>query len=335
MTLEESNLLLQGGLVLTTTAFNGNVAIFFDYLSEESNTVEASITDNWVENNYSRQDHIAVKPRVYRLRGYVGEVIFKQPSVWTKAISDWSSNHQVLKKTQEVVKPITAISGIVSNYTQAAINVVNQIESSFNRYKQIYDAFKNKNQEYIGRRQKVVSSILLNLLETKTPVKLTDLTFQDVDEIRGRGDRLYFLQSVSAKQGDNAFITDIEVTIKEFRIATSQITEVDTKKFAGELGFDKTKTSTNGGADTKEVTTPKETNKILNEETSKAAEEYLKNKTPKNYINYCVKFWKEVGYNEAQRYMQPAKTTWDITKKTVTESANAWGRWYNTGSFGY
>ena len=328
MTLEESNLLLQGGLVLTTTAeektptFNGNVAIFFDYLSEESNTVEASITDNWVENNYSRQDHIAVKPRVYRLRGYVGEVIFKQPSVWTKAISDWSSKHPVLQKTQEVVKPITAISGIVSNYTQLAINVVNQVESSFNRYKQIYDAFKNKNQKYVGRRQKVVTSVLLNLLETKTPVKLTDLTFQDVDEIKGRGDRLYFLQSVSAKQGDNAFITDIEVTIKEFRIATSQITEVDTKKFAGELGFDKTKTSTNGGADTKQITTTTETNSVLKgaqKKLDEAAQQAVKNPTPKNAITYVKEF---VNYAWTSS-SESAKNAWNKT----TEAINTW---YNT-----
>lgn len=250
MTVEESGVKLTGGVAITADIpeWSGSVAVFFDYISEESNTAEASITDNYVESNYSLQDHIAIKPRIYRLRGYVGEVIFKQPTKWTKSISDWADKNPVLQKTKEIVKPINALSGIVSNYTRLAKNVVDQVESSYNRYKQIYDAYKNKNQDFVGIRQKTVSKLLLNLLETRTPVKLTELAFND--DIEGREDRLYFLQSVSSRQGDNAFISDYEVTIKEFRIARSRITKVDNKKFAGDVATQKTEIANNGKANT-------------------------------------------------------------------------------------
>lgn len=261
MTLEESNTTLKGGVVMTADGWSGSIAIFFDYIGEESNTAEASITDNWVESNYTLQDHIAIKPRIYRLKGFVGEVIFKQPSKWRKKLSDWANNHPILQETVDRVKPINSLSGIVSNYTRLAINVADQIESSYNRYKQIYEAFKFGSPqqnlsnapayfEFIGRRQRAVSSILLNLLEQRIPVKITDLTFNDIEEIKGRENRLYFLQSVSSRQGDNAFISDYEVTIKEFRIATSQITKVDNSKFAGDVATQKTVEANNGKANT-------------------------------------------------------------------------------------
>ena len=326
MTLEESGIITKEGLVITTAndepSFDGNVAIFFDYLSEESNTVEASITDNWVESNYSRQDHIAVKPRVYRLKGYVGEVIFKQPTKWVKELSAWANSADpILVATRKAIKPINAISGIASNYTQAAINVVNQLESSFNRYKQIYEAFKNQNQEYVGRRQKVVSSVLLNLLETRTPVKLTDLTFQDVKEIKGRGERLYFLQSVSARQGDNAFITDIEVTIKEFRIAQTKVTEADPKKFVDPT-LEVAK-APNGTGDTKQITTTEQTKQVLEkskEEFEKSMSQYANNKTPKNYLNMTRKFVKMGGNWAAKQF---------------SDTGRILRGWYETGEMNY
>jgi len=274
MTIEESGLQVneQGafklGAAITAEVpqWSGSVAVFFDYIAEESNTAEASITDNYVENNYAIQDHIAIKPRIYRLKGYVGEVIFKHPTNWMKAISNWADNHPILKKTIEKTKPIRALSGIVSNYTQAGINIVNQLESSYNRYKQVYEQYKNINQDFVGVRQKTVSSLLLNLLEQRIPVQLTDLAFKD--DIKGRENRLYFLQSVSARQGDNGYIADYEVTIKEFRIAGSIITQVDSSKFAGDLGIDKTVKSYKGVANKVEV--PPEKIKILENNTPAA-----------------------------------------------------------------
>lgn len=264
MTIEESNYKLTGGVAVTTTVekegWDGNVAIFFDYISDETNTGEASITDNYVESGYSIQDHITIKPRVYRLRGYVGEVVFKNTSKWTGKLfsEDFLKNHPIWAKTTQIIKPINALSGIVSNYTQAAINVVDQVESSFNRYKQIYNAFRDKNQEFVGKRQKAVNSILLNILEQRRPIKIIDLQFDKVsiDNIKFEEDKTYFIQSVSSHQGDNAFISDYEVVIKEFRIVSAKTTKVDKSQFAGDLASEKTTTANNGKANSLKVDKP-------------------------------------------------------------------------------
>lgn len=305
MTIEESGLRLTGGVAITAKVpqWSGSIAIFFDYITEESNTAEASITDNYVESNYSLQDHIAIKPRIYRLRGCVGEVIFKQPTKWTKAISDWADKNPILKRTKEVTKPITSLSGIISNYTRLAKNIVTQAESSYNRYKQIYEAYKNKNQEFVGIRQKTVSKLLLNLLETRTPVQLLDLTFND--DIEGREDRLYFIQSVSSRQGDNAYISDYEVTIKEFRIAKSRITKADSTKFADPTL--KTEIATNGKANTTQVA----------EETKNNIIETIKTKG-----EAAIKTRKDIPILPGIPSINTMETVWNILKygaKVITE----------------
>ena len=126
----------------------------------------------------------------------------------------------------EKTKPIKIISPIVSNYTQLAINLVNQVESSYKRYKQMLDDFTGK-RVYKDKRQQTVVAVLNQILQNRIPVKLTNFKFEYNPFKEGQYNKLYYLQSVSAHQGDNNFITDIEVTIKEFRIATTKVTALD------------------------------------------------------------------------------------------------------------
>lgn len=206
------------------------IALYFDYIEDETVTSEASITDNYVESNYAVQDHIALKPKIYRLRGCVGEVVYQNEYKWLKAIQEKLYNNPIAKKTMEALKPIKVLSPIVSSYTQAAINIVNQIESSFNRYKKMLDDFRGKN-IYKNERQQMVYAILNQILQQRIPVQLTDFKFNYNPFKEGQYKKLYYLQSVSAHQGDNNFITDIEITIKEFRIATTKVTKLDKNKF--------------------------------------------------------------------------------------------------------
>lgn len=230
-------------------------ALLFNYISDETSTNEAVITDNFVESNYSLQDHIAIKPRIYRVRGFVGEVVYTQPNKISDFLEQNQLQNTVLGKTLNLLQPISAISGVVGSYTQSAINIATQVESSINRYKSIWNNLKKKNQ-FQGIQQKYVYSALRQTLEYRQPVELSGLMFNKPVFNASQEDyqRLYFLQSVSAHQGDNAFISDIEITIKEVRIAQTVLTEVDTKKFGGVLiGSQKTDVANNGLAKTTEL----------------------------------------------------------------------------------
>ncbi|MBQ2175353.1 MAG: hypothetical protein II453_09900 [Alphaproteobacteria bacterium] len=247
MTVEASGYNILSGQITNEANSAYNVAILFDYIQDESTTVEADITDNWVESNYSIQDHIAIKPRMYRLRGCVGEVVYENTWAVLDAIDGLKAQHPVLAKTIGAVGAVSSLSGIVSNYTKLAINTAKQIESSVDRYKKVWQNFTKQNQ-FVNKRQKAVYATLQQMLQTRTPVKLSSLMFTLEPFIEGQYDKLYYLQSVSAHQGDNAYISDIEVTIKEFRIAATKTTKVDKNKYAGMIASQKTSSSNNGDA---------------------------------------------------------------------------------------
>ena len=209
------------------------IAVLFDYIQDETSTVSADITDNWVESNYTLQDHIAIKPRIYRLRGCVGEVLYENVYKFLEKFEEEKIKHPVFSKTIDTVNTITSLSGTVSNYTRAAINVVKQIESSYDRYKKIYDNFTKANQLQ-GKRQAILYEMLVYMMQNRLPVHLTNLAFGDeVLKELYTYEKNYFIQSVSAHQGNNAFISDIEVTIKEIRVAVTKTTKVDSSKYSG------------------------------------------------------------------------------------------------------
>lgn len=246
-----SGVILQGNVKENNVKWE-EVAILFDYIQDETSTVEATITDNWIESNYVVQDHIAIKPRIYRIRGCVGEVIYENISLFLNKIDDFKEKHPVFQKTMEVMNGVSVFSGVVSNYTRAAINLVKQIESSYDRYKQIYENFTKANQ-IRGKRQAVLYEMLVYMMQNRIPVKITKLAFSEVFEESYPYEKQFFIQSVSARQGENAYISDIELTIKEVRIAATKTTQVDKSKFAGMTATAKAEQTTQGNASTKAV----------------------------------------------------------------------------------
>lgn len=228
------------------------VAILFSYIEDETCTVEASITDNFVETNHSVQDHIAIKPKIYRLRGCVGELVYKASDMFSRVISEKINSNPILNKTLNAMKPIAAISPIVSSYTQAAKNIVDQIEDSYKRYKQmIEDGILKRSRATTNRMQQETVATLNRILELRQPVNLKGLKYGELILTGGDGyDRKYYIQSVSAHQGNNDFISDIEVTIKEFRIATTQTTAIDKENT---VSIQKTTEQNTGMAKTQEA----------------------------------------------------------------------------------
>lgn len=218
---------------IVTQIEDKGIVVLFTFIDDETSTLEASITDNYVESNHAVQDHIAIKPKIYRLRGCVGEVTYKGSYEWINAITSKINSNPVLQKTMQAMKPISAISGVVSSATQSAINLVNQLESSYNRYKKmIEDNFiTSRKRKLLNKMQETTVADLNRILELRIPVNLKGLKFETTFTAGDNFKRVYYLQSVSAHQGSNNFISDIEVTVKEFRISTTEIVALDKEKY--------------------------------------------------------------------------------------------------------
>lgn len=228
----QENVYVEDIVSITTQIDEKGVAILFTFIDDETSVLEAAITDNYVETNYAQQDHIAIKPRIYRLRGCVGEVVYKGSTEWNDWITDEISNHPVLQKTLDFLQPILAVSGVVNSAIQSARNVINQLESSYNRYKKmVQNLFITRQNQLTGQMQETVVADLNRILELRVPVNLKGLKFEKTLDKGNNYKRTYYLQSVSAHQGSNNFISDIEVTIKEFRIATTDVVALDPQQY--------------------------------------------------------------------------------------------------------
>lgn len=198
------------------------ICAYFDFIEDESKTAEAQITDNFVESNYAVQDHIALKPKIYRLRGYVGEVLYTSPTYF----ENWLYNllpYNVSNKIASAFSLGGAFSPIIGSYTKTAINIVRQLNDSFDRYKKIIENFMGK-KELQGKRQETCNSLLFALMDNRVPVEIKGLAFERkrVKEYNSQ----YYIQSIQAHQGDSRFKSDFEVVLKEIRVAATNITDV-------------------------------------------------------------------------------------------------------------
>ena len=275
----DENKTVEGGIAVQ----GGSAIFFFTYLTDESVSMQADITDNFVETNYSVQDHIAIRPRTIRLKGLVGEVVFKKSKA--EDLSTFAED-QILRARRQNSSYLDTIENVITNnpvlnsllpsvgnYTAAALKIYKQLESSYNRYMGIYKNFKNgfkpkddlliilpysPDEDY--QNQKSVLEDLTTLFNSRTPVAVTDFAYWSEGNSIDKG--LWHIQSVNIRQTDSKAISDLEIILKEIRIAKTKYTKVDTKKNAD--GDNKTDPS-EGGNGSKETVPEKDVKDGLNQ----------------------------------------------------------------------
>jgi hypothetical protein len=69
----------QQAIIRPTNPPAGIAGFLFDVPDEEEMNSRADITDNYVEANFAVQDHIAIKPDEYTVRGFVAELVAYTP----------------------------------------------------------------------------------------------------------------------------------------------------------------------------------------------------------------------------------------------------------------
>lgn len=181
----------------------GNIYIFERFGIAKADTIKFSsqITTHYMEDNVAYQDHWAISPVGYTMSGLVGEVIFSSPTKWSSFIQEHFTDY---------LSPLNVLSPTFDNYTQRAINTVNQIEASYRRYEQIAKQFfqsfgkiptRVSNQEYVIKQ---LQSLRDNrqLVDVYTPFgEYKNLAIQDAQ----------------ATQNGSKYQSSIEVQFLEWR----------------------------------------------------------------------------------------------------------------------
>ena len=238
---------LQGGASITAqeaeqNTLDYNVGVYFDIIQEHSVSIQNQITDNYIENNTAIQDHIAKLPLVISLRGLSGELVYKPPTKALDFLYNTANTFLQSKYTDERVATdkLTAIPALlppVDNVTQMAKNAVQYVEASVNRYVKIVKNFissldrETKLQEKYNRFIRLRESD--NLLRVETPYKTLDNMV---------------IQSLTLRQGDLNYVTDIELTLKQINYATTYTTKPNESVMAKYNAMQRTEEANHGKA---------------------------------------------------------------------------------------
>lgn len=200
----------------------GGIAGFvFDIMGEEKIEMTADATDHYVEKNVAMQDHIAVKPTMITLRGYVGEKVYKT----TKDPS----------KVQELGKKLTTITGFLPIITDTAKSLqqsaadakkspLDAVDAGIGAGVDIYGAFKKLQKPKTKQAQAFY--FFKSLMNSKQLVA--------VDTPQGGFYNKMAIIALTAVQPENTqMVTDFSITLKEIRQATTKLKIYDPQKEQG------------------------------------------------------------------------------------------------------
>lgn len=185
----------------------------FQIVGEEAVDLQSDITDYYVDNNSTRQDHIAIRPAVVTVSGFVGEL------------------NNVIPDSLSTVKNVVDRLDALSYYTP---EIVATARRAFNTTLQLL-ALKDK----IIKAGKVALDI-----EVRTK---QEQAFADLQELQLNRTLFYVatpfgqfsnmaIQSIRAVQSaDSKSISDFVVTFKEMKFATTKVTS--SKKTSSIISF--------------------------------------------------------------------------------------------------
>ena len=227
-------------------------AYYFDIIEDHSISVQNQITDNYVENNTAIQDQISQSPITVTLRGLKGEKVFT-PSEKSYEELLQKAREKTSFSTFDKLYTLEQLLPEVSNLEQLAWNAYDLVTANVNKYKGIYNVFVNNFNsnspinsfngtasatEYETKIQAAFRKLLVlrnnnSALIVETPFK----TFQDM-----------YIESLSFHQGNENYICDIEITLKQINFATVSTTAADEKVMAQYNAWARAKEENNGTA---------------------------------------------------------------------------------------
>ena len=209
------------------------ISVYFDVLQEHSVSIQNQITDNYIENNTSIQDHIAQNPLIVSLHGLSGEVVYSAPRkaldwLYEKTntfIQERFNSGNPMANTNLLTDKLTIIPALlpsVDNVAQTAKNTIQYVEASVERYKKIIDV-QNYTNEFRETRLRQIYNDLAQLRANNT-LLIVETPYQTFDNM--------VIQSVTLTQGNENFVTDISMTLKQINFATTYTTKPDTNRMA-------------------------------------------------------------------------------------------------------
>lgn len=192
----------------------------FDYEGETTITLESEITDHWIETNTAIQDHVAIKPMHFTLRGFVGELVQKNNSGILGLLGSIGN-----KLSQVPAYLGTNTPGMVNKLQKARQQLtanINKIDNGLKRITNIARAFGLASPT--NSAQKAAFAKLWAMWSSRQIVSVTAPFTVCKSMII---ERITFIQDENTKT-----MSDISVTVKEIKQATTAKANFNNKLMA-------------------------------------------------------------------------------------------------------
>lgn len=220
---------LSSRYVLKPLGAKGIAGFVFDINDETRIDLKAQITDHFIEDNTTIQDHIAINPEIITLRGFVGEVVFAPTGVVNNigdlAVSAFAEF--VDKKLTNVAAFLPQFNESVvqdaTNSVNADIQATNDITEAANRLENIVEIALRST--VADSRQQRAYMILKSLWRTRQI-----FTVQTPYEYF----RTCAIQSIAVMQdAETNTITDFTVTLKKLNFTELSFVALNDQEFSG------------------------------------------------------------------------------------------------------
>lgn len=208
-------------VVRPTGATNQTVGVsgfVFQILDDEHVSLDSEITDHYIETNYAVQDHIALRPERFTLRGYVGELNDVSPQYLSIAIA--------------ALERVIALASMGPNFTAQAEQIyaavmaaIAQSNDVVNAAASLYNLFTLKSTTANNQQNAFNYFYSMWLTRQLCTVETPWQIFQNMA-----------IERISVTQrGESRIVSDFAVTFKKIRIAqtvTIQNPLASLKRFA-------------------------------------------------------------------------------------------------------
>lgn len=243
---ENKDSLLEGAIQTTTGVELPNAELVFSIIKTHRTSLNAQITDNYIENNTALQDHIAFSPITVTLSGLVSESVltssaaelqtqeqlltaraFQNQILWGDRGEWWEGITNPSSPLGNKLSTLSILTPASSNITQLAKNAVSQVYTSARRYIGAFAGFFNRNTASLpisnrgnieNQKLQYAYDVLQSTFYNRkaciihTPWK----SFQDM-----------YIQSIEITQDDVNHIMDVSVTFKQLKFASVQYGKVN------------------------------------------------------------------------------------------------------------
>lgn len=209
----------KANIILRPESSVGINGFLFDVEDTETLTEDSDITDYFTENGDFINDHIVDKPLIVTLTGFIGELVHRVP--------------QGVEGTLNLINnKLSTIEAYAGDFTPGAVQVaqeaIQQAQAAVSAANQALDKTQNMISAFSGEEPQPT-------LQEKAYIELSSMkksrVIMAVQTPWGYMRNMVIKTISFTQSGESKDISDISVTVKEFRRSSVKITEFDETQF--------------------------------------------------------------------------------------------------------